>query len=327
MAKPVNWGIIGTGQIAEKFAQACGYVKDAQLLAVGSRTQSSADKFGQKHNIPRRYANYRDLAEDADVQAVYISTPHNLHMDNALLCLNAGKAVLCEKPFTINAFQADKVLKTASRNNCFIMEAMWNRFLPVMTALRDLLKKNVIGAPEILTANFGFKAVYKPDHRLFNPALGGGALLDIGVYNVSLSSMLFGSPLTVNAIGHIGKTGVDEKIAVLLGYSENRFSLLHASIRSQTSHEAEIVGGKGRIKIHSPWWHPTKMTVYVPGSKEQVIDLPYEGTGHNYEIMEVNKCLRKGKTESKIMPHDETLSIMETMDNIRNQIGLKYPEE
>jgi dihydrodiol dehydrogenase / D-xylose 1-dehydrogenase (NADP) len=184
MAKPVNWGIIGTGHIAEKFAQALGYVKDAQLLAVGSRKQNSADKFGQKHNVPRRYAGSRELAEDADVQAVYISTPHNLHMDNALLCLNAGKAVLCEKPFTINVSQAEKVLKTASRTNCFIMEAMWNRFLPVMTALRDLLKKNVIGAPEILTANFGFKAVYKPDHRLFNPALGGGALLDIGVYNV-----------------------------------------------------------------------------------------------------------------------------------------------
>jgi len=327
MSKSVNWGILGTGHIAEKFAQALGVVKDAQLLSVGSRKQSSADKFGERHNIPRRYAAYRELAEDPDVQVVYISTPHNLHMDNALLCLNAGKAVLCEKPFTINATEAHKVLKTASENNCFIMEAMWNRFLPIMTTLRDLLKKNVIGTPEILTANFGFKAVYNPEGRLFNPELGGGALLDIGVYTVSLSSMLFGSPLTVNALGHIGKTNVDEKISIMLGYSENRVSLLHSSIRNQTSHEAEIVGSKGRIKIHSPWWHPTKMTVYIPGSKEQVIDLPYESIGHNYEIMEVNKCLQNGETESKIMPHDETLSIMETMDTIRKQIGLKYPGE
>ncbi len=327
MSKSVNWGILGTGHIAEKFALALGYVKDAQLLAVGSRKQGTADKFGQKHNIPRRYASYRELAEDADVQVIYISTPHNLHMENALLCLNAGKAVLCEKPFTINAAQAHNVLKTARKNNCFIMEAMWNRFLPIMTTLRDLLKKNVIGAPEILTANFGFKAVYNPDSRLFNPELGGGALLDIGVYTVSLSSMLFGSPLTVSALGHIGKTAVDESVAILLGFSDHRVSLLHASIRNQTSHEAEIVGSKGRIKIFSPWWHPTKMTVYIPGSKEQVIDLPYESIGHNYEIMEVNKCLQKGNPESKIMPHDETLSIMETMDKIRKQIGLKYPME
>jgi len=327
MAKAVKWGILGTGHIAEKFAQAVDVVKDAQLLAVGSRKQSSADTFGEKHNIPRRYSSYGELAEDAEVQAVYISTPHNLHMDNALLCLNAGKAVLCEKPFTLNAAQAHNVLKAARKNNCFIMEAMWNRFLPIMTTLRDLLKKNVIGAPEILTANFGFKAVYNPDGRLFNPELGGGALLDIGVYPVSLSSMLFGSPLTVSALGHMGRTNVDEKISMLLGFSENRVALLHATIRNQTSHEAEIVGSKGRIKIHSPWWHPTKMTVYVPGSKEQVIELPYDGIGHNYEIMEANKCLQKGLTESRIMPHDETLSIMETMDKIREQIGLKYPGE
>jgi len=327
MSKTVTWGILGTGHIAEKFAESFGYVKDAKLLAVGSRKQRTADKFGKKYNIPRRYSSYRELAEDADVQVIYISTPHNLHMENALLCLEAGKAVLCEKPFTINAEQANKVLTKARKTGCFIMEAMWTRFLPAMTTLRALLQKKVIGTPEIVTANFGFKAVYKPDGRLFNPALGGGALLDIGVYPISLSSMVFGDPLTISSCAHIGKTAVDETVAILLGYSENRVSLLHASIRHQTSHEAEVVGSKGWIKIHAPWWRPAKMTIFIPGSKEQVIDLPFKGSGHHFEVMEVNKCLLKGKIESKIMPHDETLAIMDTMDKIRKQIGLKYPME
>jgi predicted dehydrogenase len=327
MAKAVHWGILGTGHIARKFAEGLGYVKNARLDAVGSRQQSTANDFGNSFNIPRCYGSYEELANDPTIQAIYISTPNHLHMENSILCLEAGKAVLCEKPFALNIQQATKIIKVARENNCFIMEAMWTRFLPVFSTLKDMLKKGVIGAPEMLTANFGFKAVYNPTSRLFNPEYGGGALLDIGVYPISLSSMIFGNPAMIRALAHIGKTNVDEKIAVVLGHVNSRLSLLHASIRVQTDQEADILGSTGRIKIHAPWWHPTKMSVLIPGAKEQIIDLPYQGNGYNYEIAEVNKCVLAKKPESDIMPLDETLSIMDTLDKIREQIGLKFPSE
>jgi len=327
MAKTVHWGIMGTGHIAKKFAEGLGYVKNARLTAIGSRSQTTADEFGAAFNVPKRFGSYEQLANDPAIQVIYIATPNHLHMENALLCIQAGKAVLCEKPFALNVLQAGKIIKAARENHCFVMEAMWTRFLPLFNTLKDMLKKGVVGDPEMLTANFGFKAIYNPTGRLFNPEYGGGALLESGVYPISLSSMIIGSPSIIRALAHIGKTNVDEKIAITLGHANNRLALLHAAIRVQTDQEADISGSTGRIKIHAPWWHPTKMSVLIPGSKEQIIDLPYTGNGYNYEIAEVNKCFLAKKLESDIMPLDETLSIIDTMDKIRDQIGLKYPGE
>ncbi|MFW9993530.1 MAG: Gfo/Idh/MocA family protein [Candidatus Odinarchaeota archaeon] len=323
----VNWGILGTGQIAELFARGLTTLSDANLLAVGSRTRQTAEKFGDTYNISRRYYSYEELATDPDLDVIYIATPHNLHHENSMTCLEHGKAVLCEKPFTINAALARQVIKKARKKRLFLMEAMWTRFFPIHIELRRLLGKKTIGDVRMIMADFGFKGEINLDNRLYNPHLGGGALLDVGIYPVSLSSMVFGAPSRIASMAHMTSTNVDEQIAVILGHGNGQLAVLTASIRTDNQKEAYVIGTKGRIKIHSPWHCSEKMTLFISGKKEETIHLPYTANGYNYEAAEVMKCLNEGKIESDIMSLDETLVIMETMDRIRELIGLKYPME
>lgn len=323
---PLRWGILGLGNIARQFATGLQALPDAQLVAVGSRTQDKADAFGTQFNAPHRHGSYEALANDPDVDAVYIASPHSAHEEDALLCLNAGKAVLCEKPFTINAAQAERVIAKAREKNLFLMEAMWTRFFPLMYRLREMLAKGVIGEPRMLQADFGFRAGVDPKSRLFNPALGGGGLLDVGVYPISLASMLFGTPALVVGLAHIGETGVDEQAGMVLQYEGGRLAVLSTAARVNTPQDAHILGSEGNIKIPSPWWKPATMTISAGGKSEDVA-LPYESNGYQFEAQEVARCLREGRTESDIMPLDETLEIMRTMDSLRAQWGLKYPME
>ena len=327
MQEKTRWGIISTGNIAKKFATGLQALPDAELLAVGSRSQVSADTFGDMFNAARRYASYEALVQDPDIDAVYIGTPHPFHKENSLLCLRHGKPVLCEKPFTINAAEAAEVIDYARENKVFLLEAMWTRYLPIIVRLRQLLADGVIGEVRMLTADFGFRARINPNSRTFDLNLGGGALLDVGIYPLSLASMIFGTPDRVTSMAHLGETGADENAAMILGYEGGALSVLTTAIRTSTPHIAILNGTEGRITVHAPWWVGTRMTVEVFGKETTEIEMPLAGNGYEYEAAEVARCLRAGLLESDVMPLDETLALMRTMDDIRKQWGLKYPME
>lgn len=323
----IRWGILGTGNIASQFARGLRSVPDAQLIAVASRSQASADKFGDKFDVPRRHATYEALASDPDVDAVYVATPHPFHCENTLLCLDAGKAVLCEKPFALNAREAQTMIARAREKRLFLMEAMWTRFLPVIVRVRELLAAGAIGEPRMLTADFGFRADFDPHQRLFNPLLGGGALLDVGIYPVALASMIFGIPDDITAKAHLGETGVDEQTALIFGYKGGQLALLSCAVRLDTPQEAIIMGTEGSIRIASPWWVPRSFSVVKPDKAVEVFNPPFEGNGYNYEAVEVARCINAGLLESPVMPLDESLALMRVLDTAREQMGLVYPME
>jgi len=331
MTATTRWGILGTGSIAKKFAQGLAAVPDADLVAVGSRRQETADAFGDQFHVPRRHAGYRQLAEDPEVDVIYISTPHAFHMENTLLCLEAGKAVLCEKPFAINAAQARRMVEAARGKGLFLMEAMWTRFFPLMAEVRRWLAEGLIGDVRIVSADFGFRAAVNPQGRLFNPALGGGALLDVGVYTVSLASMVLGGPpQRVASLANLGETGVDEQSAMLLDYEDGAMAVLYTAVRARTLQSAEVLGTEGYIRIEPSFWRPDRAvfcSARETEGKPREVHRPYEGNGYNYEAVEVARCLREGRTESEIMPLDESVAVMETLDRIREPWGLRYPME
>lgn len=326
MKEKINWGILATGGIAAAMARGLARVPDAHLAAVGSRTQEAADKFGRRFNIPKRYGSYEDLARDPEIDVVYVSTPHNLHYENCLMLIHEGKAVLCEKPFTLNAEQAAEVITLAREKKCFVLEAMWTRFLPAIVKVREILRERRLGEIRMLNASFGFKAEFDPLHRLFNPSLGGGALLDVGVYPVSFASMVFGQPSQIVSQCHLGKTGVDEQSAMLFRYELGQMAVLAAAVRTEIPQDAHIIGSEGRLRVHSPWWQSQKLTLKFK-EREKVLKFPFKGNGFSFEAEDVMRCLREGRLESEILPLDESLSIMKTMDEIRAQWGLKYPME
>ncbi|MBV9849578.1 MAG: Gfo/Idh/MocA family oxidoreductase, partial [Armatimonadetes bacterium] len=282
---------------------------------------------GAEFGAARRYGSYEALAADPDVDAVYVASPHPMHKEDSLLCLNGGKAVLCEKPFTINAAEALQVIGTARARKLFLMEAMWTRFTPVMGKVRELVSQGAIGEVRIVQADFGFRAGFDPKSRLFDPALGGGALLDVGVYCISFASMLLGTPEQVVGTAHLGESGVDENTGILLRYPKGEIAVLAVAVRANTPQEATVIGTEGKIRIHAPFWIPRALTLSRSGQEDEFIELPYEGNGYNYEAQEVARCVGEGLMESPIMPLDETLAIMQTMDSLRAPWGLKYPTE
>ena len=329
MVEKIRWGIMGTGYIAGVFAEGLSWLPDAEIVAVGSRNASSASRFADRHGIPLRHPSYEELAQDSEVDVVYIATPHPYHKDHVLLSLSADKAILCEKPLTINAAESEAVISTARDKNLFLMEAMWSRFLPAVAEVRNLLSGAVIGDVLILMADFGFRADNDPAGRMYNPALGGGALLDVGIYPVSLASMILGPPDRITSLAHIGETGVDEQAGILFGYETGAMAVSYLTIKAGSPTEATLIGSKGRIQLHAQpgLFRPYKLTLSLEGEEDRIIDAPFEGNGYHYEAVEVMRCLRTGKTESEIMPLDESLSIIRTLDEIRKQWGLKYPME
>jgi predicted dehydrogenase len=327
MTDTIRWGIISTGGIARKFAAAVQLVDDAEVVAVGSRTQKSADVFGSKFDIPRRYSSYQALVDDPDIDAIYVATPHNFHKDNTLLALDAGKPVLCEKPFAVNVGEAEEMVARAKEKGLFLMEAMWTRFLPAMVGLRKVIESGWLGDIQMLAADFGFKAVFDPKGRLFNPELAGGALLDIGVYPIALASMIFGKPQRIQSSARIGETGVDEQNAMIFDYHGGKLSVLNTTVTAATPCEAHVIGTNGRATVHGMWHEARSFTVVTPDGEKELFDHNYGDNGFEFQIQEVGACLRAGHTESAIMPLDESLEIMETMDTIRAQWGMKYPME
>lgn len=326
MSTPVTrWGILGTGNIAQQFARGLQVLPGAELVAVGSRTQESARAFATEFGARRAHGSYDALADDPEVEVVYVATPHTLHAANTLLCLGAGKAVLCEKPFALNAPEAQQMVDAATAGGLFLMEAMWTRFFPLVGTLRDLLRAGRIGEVRLLQADFGFRSEVNPAHRLYNPTLGGGALLDVGVYPVSLASYVLGEPAAISSQAHLGETGVDEQAALVFKYPSGALALLSAAIRTATPHEALIVGTEGSLRLHAPWWQPIHMTLTPAAGEPEVYTEPLPHNGYAYEAAEVARCLRAGLLESPVMPLAETLAIMRTLDSCRAQWGLRYP--
>ena len=328
MAEKIRWGILGTGAIAHKFAAGLAACDTAELAAVGSRAQATADKFGDEFKIPRRHASYEALAADPEVDAIYVSTPHPMHRPNTILCLEHGKAVLCEKPFTINAREAREVIDVARQKRLFLMEAMWTRFLPIVVQARAWIAEGAIGEVRMVEASFGFRGSTDESSRLLAPEMGGGSLLDVGVYPISLASMIFGAqPREIASMAHLGATGVDEQAAMVFRYENDALAILSCAVRTNTLHNAVIMGTDGMIVIEAPFWSGTVATLDRPDEKPVRKEIPFKGNGYNYQAEEVMACMRAGKLESEIMPWSETIAIMETMDTIRAQWGVKYPME
>lgn len=327
MSGKIRWGILGPGGIAHKFASALKAIPDTEITAVGSRDLQRADAFADTFDIPHRHGSYVELANNPEVDVVYVATPHPFHKACAMLCLEAGKAVLCEKPFTVDAEQAEALIACAREHKRFLMEAMWTRFIPVMVKVREWLADGAIGEPCMLTADFGNQVELSTENlegRLFAPKLAGGALLDIGVYTVSLASMVFGTPTEITSLAHIGETGVDERAAILLGYDAGQIASLSCAITTRTSQDARIFGTTGAIHIPN-FSRATSATLEVLGKEPLQIEIPFTDNGFEYQVLEVINCLRAGKLESDAMPLDESLSIIKTMDVARAQWGLEYP--
>jgi dihydrodiol dehydrogenase / D-xylose 1-dehydrogenase (NADP) len=328
LSDKIRWGIIGTGVIARAFAKSLKPIADAALVAVASRTREKADAFAHQFNVKRAYDAYRKLADDPDVDIIYVGTPHPFHMENTIMSLNAGKAVLCEKPLAINTAQARRMIQTAKDKKLFLMEAMWTRFNPTILQVRNWLRDGLIGDVKMVFADFGKNVERDPAGRFLNPHLGGGALLDLGVYPVSFASMVFGKKHSlIRGFAHLGNTGVDELDSMTLAYDHDRLAVLSCALNVETPKHAYILGTKGYILVHPLFLCPTMATCCVSGRKPRTIHLPWENgwTGYTCQAEAVMNCLRKGRTECDSMPLAESLEIMEVMDELRRQWNLRYP--
>ena len=324
MDKVIRWGILGTGKIAQAMATALRDVPGAQLVAVASRSADGAMRFGAQFDVKRCHASYQALAHDAGVDVVYIATPHTLHADNALMCLAAGKHVLCEKPFTMNAREAQTVIELAHEKQLFLMEAMWSRFLPAVQEARRLIIEGAIGTVQQLQADIGFVANFPPDHRLLNPALGGGALLDIGIYPLSMAAFFLGPVAQVQTLAEMGPTGVDEQAVFSLLHQGGGSSSCACSMRVLSPTELTITGTTGRIRLPGRFYKPDHLIVEPMDGERRVVAAPFIGNGYTHEAMEAMRCIRAGLVESPLMPHAETLALMTVLDTMRAQVGLVY---
>jgi predicted dehydrogenase len=327
MTQLIRWGILGTGKIAKAFATALRDTPGAKLAAVASRSVDSATKFGAEYGAERFHGSYQALADDPEVDVVYIGTPHPMHHENAMMCLQGGKAVLVEKSFTMNRRQAEEIIQLARQKKLFVMEAMWTRFMPAVVEAKRIVDSGEIGKPANVTADFGFTAEFNPDGRLFNRELGGGALLDLGIYPLSMSSFFLGAVTGVKAQAEMTSTGVDMQTAFTLAHEGGGVSSCGCSLRSRTPTELTISGTKGFVRLHDRFHNTETITVtLVDGASrsERTINLPRSGNGYTHEAQEVGRCIRAGLIESPVMPHEETLSIMGTLDAIRAQIGLRH---
>jgi predicted dehydrogenase len=319
MSEPLRWGLIGTGGIAATFAADLELTDSGVVAAVGSRRMDSADRFGDRFGVPNRHASYEELVVDPDVDVVYVATPHPSHHANAQLALRAGKPVLVEKAFTMNAEEARDVVATARAEGLFLMEAMWTRFLPHIAQLRGLLDDGVLGEIVTVTADHGQWFAKDPAFRLFAPELGGGALLDLGVYPVSFASMVLGEPERIVSVVSPAFTGVDGQTSMVFGYATGAQAVLTCTLSAKSPTRAAIVGTEARIEIDGDFYAPSSFTLISRSGEQTRFDEPHEGRGLRHEADEVARCLREGLLESPLMPLEETISIMATMDAVLAQ--------
>ncbi|MDP5120365.1 MAG: Gfo/Idh/MocA family oxidoreductase [Spirosomaceae bacterium] len=319
----IKWGIIGIGNIAEKFTQDLATVAGCELYAVASTNLERAQEFAVKHNAGFAFGSYEEIFNAPGLDVVYIATPHVTHAYCTKLCLEKKVAVLCEKPFAMNETEVDSMVKSAKDNDTFLMEAMWTRFLPTTLKTLELVESGAIGEIKTIHADFGFKADFIPERRLFNPKLGGGALLDIGIYPAYLSLLLLGYPSDIEALSIIGSTGVDETTSFVFRYDQNATAVLNCTILANTNTEAWIYGTKGKIQIHSRFHEGKKVTLFKDDETPVDFEFKRETRGYDFEISEVNRCLNEDLKESPLMPHTMSRKLIHLLDKIRAKAGIK----
>ncbi|WP_062215454.1 Gfo/Idh/MocA family protein [Streptomyces sp. NBRC 109706] len=324
--RPVRWGILATGGIAGKFVEDLAELPDAEVVAVGSRSLASAEGFAQRYGIPRAHGDWASLAGDPDVDVVYVATPHSAHQEPVRLCLEAGTPVLCEKPFTLNAAQAEELVGLARERRVFLMEAMWTYCNPVVRRMAELVADGAIGEVLAVHADFGIEAPMDATHRLRDPLLGGGALLDLGVYPVAFAQLLLGEPDEVRAWARLSG-GVDENTGLLLGYASGAVAALTCSLVADTARTAVVTGSLGRIEFPRGFFHPERFVLHRAGAEPEEFSVPGPSNSFIHEASEVGRALRAGETESPLVPLDGTLAVMRTLDAARREIGLRYPGE
>jgi predicted dehydrogenase len=328
--RKIRWGILATGGIAATFTEALLSLPDAEVVAVGSRSETGAKAFAERYGIPRAYGSWAELAADDGVDVVYVATPHSAHRAAAGLCLEAGRAVLCEKAFTINTREARELVDLARDRGLFLMEAMWTYCNPLVRHLAGLVADGVIGDVRNVSARFGFASDFAPEHRMRDPQQGGGALLDLGVYPVSFAQLLLGEPDEVQASAHLTPEGVDDNTGILLGWDSGAVASLSCSFTGEIGAPASISGTEGRIEIAGDFFRPERFTLHRPGEDTpQVVRLADIHTDQDagtmrHEAAEVMRCLRAGETESPLVPLDGSLAVMRTLDRARERIGVRY---
>ena len=326
----VRWGILATGGIAAAFTADLVDLPDAEVVAVASRSEASAKVFAERFGIERAYGEWGALAEDADIDVVYVATPHSAHRAAAGLCLSAGRNVLCEKAFTLNVREAEELVGLAKDGGRFLMEAMWMYCNPLVRRLKALVDDGAIGEVRTVQADFGLAGPFPPSHRLRDPAQGGGALLDLGVYPVSFAHLLLGEPSDVTAKAVLSEEGVDLQTGALLSWDSGALASLHCSLTGGTATIASVTGSLGRIDIPNGFFHPDRFVLHRDGrDPEEFAADPADGPRNSlkHEAREVMRALRAGETESPLVPLEGTLAVMRTLDAIRDRIGVRYPGE
>lgn len=322
----VRWGVVGPGRIASKVVADFPHVPDAEVVAVASRSAERADRFAAEFGIGRTHTSYKAIIEDDGVDVLYIATPHPQHRAVALAALRAGKAVLVEKAFTVTSAATAEIIAVAAETGTFAMEAMWTRFQPAVVRMRELIADGAIGEVRAVHADLGVQPARDPADRFFNPAIGGGALFDVGVYPISFAQMVLGNPDTVAAHGVLDPSGVDLEEAVLLGFADGASASLLASLRCATPGMARVFGTGGWIEVPPRFHHPDRIVVHRNGREAEEIRLPATGGGYSHELIEVTECLLAGRRESAVMPLADTFAVQDVMATVADQIGL-LPQE
>jgi len=327
MSDIIRWGILGTGRIARDFANALKDTPDAVLAAVGSRSVESAAAFAQDFGQPAVYGSYEELANAPDVDIIYIGTPHPMHAENTLLALRGGKAVLCEKPFTINLREAQQVVAEARERKLFLMEAMWTRYMPALAEVKRIIASGEIGVVNSVHADLGFVASSDPENRVNKRELGGGALLDLGIYPLSIACALLGPAESVQAQAILSEAGVDMTTGFTIQHQGGTMSINSCSLRARTPSELTVSGTLGSVRMEGMFHLAQTLTVKLTSGVTRTVATPFLGNGYVHEAIEAGRCLRAGLLESPGMTHAETLDLMKVLDTIRAQIGVRYPAD
>ena len=326
MSETIRWGVVGPGRIADKVTEDFPHVAGAEPVAVASRDLARAEEFAARHGIGRAHGSYRAIIEDPDVDVLYLTTPHPMHHAAALAALDAGKALLVEKAFTATVAGAVEVIERARSAGIFVMEAMWMRFQPAVVAVRELVAEGAVGDVRSVQADLGILRPWDPSDRLFSLELGGGAVLDLGVYPISFAQMLLGDPVRVTAGGSTFPTGVDAEAAVLLEFGDGRTATLTCSLLGELPGSARVFGTEGWIDVLPRFHHPETIVLHRDGAEPETITRPPIGRGYAHELVEVTECLRGGRTESAVMPLADTLVVQDVMGQVLDQLGVRHSE-
>ena len=327
MEKKFKWGIIGTEGIAGAFANDLSYLNDHTVAAVGSRALTSAHNFSSKFPGCVGYPRYSELVADPDLDGIYIATPHNFHAEHTILALKAGKPVLCEKPFAINVNEVELMVNVATQNQLTLIEAMWTRFLPHIDKVREIISSGVLGDIQTLQADHGQRLSDSNNPRIWEPALGGGALLDLGIYVVSFAHLILGVPTMITAKSTFTDKGVDSQTSAIFEYNNDAQAILNTTLKNATTCTAIVSGDKGRLEIDGAFYKPTSMRIVLYDGTTTEYSNDYKGHGLREQAIEFARCVRSGLIQSPMMSHNESIAIMRSMDEIRMQVGLHYPNE